>query len=97
MKSASSLALSKLLTSEDEEQHKALELFAKADTVAREVVLIGPLLLDEAVSARLYEAIQRWTGKSNPNDMGLSGTDWAYRIGLTAGLRLARALDGGER
>ena len=97
------LALSKLRTIEDEHQQRELDLLAEVDRVAAELVIAGPVFLDEAVFARLSSACESLNGgELIPRDdeaaaAVLNAMKWSYRVGLMTGLRLARALDGGAR
>ncbi len=96
------ITLKKLSTSEDEGQQEELVLIDQADELAREIMLGGVMLSDEATSARLYETLDQLAGYKLSDRLCESGGEVAhdrarnaFYIGLTTGIRFARATDGG--
>ena len=93
--------LKKLSTCEDEDQQDELKRIDQADELARDIMLGGVMLSDEANSARLYEALDQLAGFKLSDRLCECGRDVTYTrdrnsfyIGLTTGIRFARATDG---
>jgi hypothetical protein len=88
------LDLKKLHTSEDESEREELANLELADAHAGSFIIAGPLLdpltAGDPLSVRLYETVSKLSGLKDPLDP--SREDWAYRLGLMVGLRLALAL-----
>ena len=95
------LTLRKLSTIEDEEDHLELGKLREADQYALEFMGSGVLLSGEAAGARLVEAIDGLTGEEfcgcesceHARSVDSTRNSAAFYIGLTAGLRLARATE----
>ena len=93
----------KLLTTEDHEDHVELGSVNKTDAYAAEIVVGGVLLSNDASRERLVTAIDAVVGSSfcvcgnceSARADAADRSDAAFYLGLTAGLRLARATDGG--
>lgn len=68
-------------------RHKELDRLAKADVVAREMLVDGPLPHDAEEWAILERSVAQLGGDE------FVMREWSYLIGLAAGLRLARSVD----
>lgn len=94
------LGLTKLKTSEDDEQAEVLDDLTKVDVYARQILLSGVLLTGEEGPARLDQALDALDGTPDDEEApNYRREEWAYRIGLMTGLRLARGIapTGGAR
>ena len=96
------LILRKLSTSEDELDQRHLDRIREADKLAGDLVVGGVLMSRDASCCRLTSAIDQLVGETlcgcahceSSHEVALDRSENAYYLGLTVGLRLARATDG---
>lgn len=91
-------AFPSIQTVEGQAEAREISALKRADVYARSMVISGPLRVSEAAIARLDEAVEHFAPLPDDDATGefaaaaLKGREWAYRIGLMTGLRLAEVV-----